>query len=51
VPAKTALQQRNDLAAVRRSAEAAARRADGGTTCQSVAAAGAATVGIVMAIG
>ena len=39
VQAKAVLQRRNDRAAVRRSAEAAARRTDGGMTCQSVAAA------------
>jgi len=48
---KAGLQQRNDRAAVRRSAEAAARCADGGRTCQSVAATGAPAVGIAMAIG
>ena len=36
--AEAAPQQRNDRAAVRRSAEAAARHTDGGMTCQSVAA-------------
>ena len=39
VQAKAVLQQRTDRGAVRRSAEAALRRADAGTTCQSVAAA------------
>ena len=38
VQAKAVLQRRNDRAAVRRSAEAAARRTDGGRTCQSAAA-------------
>jgi len=36
--AKAAPQQRNDRAAVRRTAEAAARHTDGGRICQSVAA-------------
>jgi len=36
--AKAVLQLRNDRAAVRRSAEAAARHTEGGMTCQSVAA-------------
>ena len=39
VQAKAVLHRRNDRAAVRRSAEAAARHAEGGMTCQSVAAA------------
>ena len=39
VQAKAVPQQRNDRAAVRRSAEAAARHAEGGMTCQNVAAA------------
>ena len=39
VQAKAVLQQRTDRAAVRRSAEAAVRRADRGMTCQSAAAA------------
>ena len=37
--AKAVLHRRNDRAAVRRSAEAAARRTDGGMTCQSAAVA------------
>ena len=37
--AEAAPQQRNDRAAVRRSAEAAARHTDGGMTCQSMTAA------------
>ena len=49
VQTKAVLQQRNDRAAVRRSAEAAVRRADGGATCQSAAANGAARGGIAMA--
>jgi len=39
VQAKAVLQQRNDRTAVRRSAEAAARRADSGMTYQSATAA------------
>ena len=39
VQAKAVPQQSNDRAAVRRSAEAAARRTDGGMTCQSMTAA------------
>ena len=51
VQAKAVLQRCNDRAAVRRPAEAAARRADDGMTCQSVAANGAARGGIAMAEG